>query len=173
MNFEKMPKKENIIPQKEKESSGEYNPNTHLMDSALKVLKNGSDVYNALKNQGDEDEIKRRIEEYSNYNMDSTALAFNGFERYDYLLTSSPAEIKDIYLKDFEPHDSRYYLGSVLTGISRQCEINGFFQAMNSKENILSEDLLKKIEIVTKIVEAKQEIIKEAEKNNSTKEDLQ
>jgi hypothetical protein len=127
-----------------------------VLEEANKSIISGSEVFNALKNEGG-DAVQRRIDSLSAdfYTNSSIVRSLIGLEKYENILSASPEEIKDIYYKDFEGQNSIHEIGAVLSGINSESFKEGFFNALNNRPNELSEKLSLKAKIIDKILSAR------------------
>lgn len=127
-----------------------------VLEEANKSIISGSEMFNALKNEG-EDVVQRKIDSLSaDFYMNSSIVrSLIGLEKYENILSASPEEIKDIYYKDFEGQNSIHEIGAVLSGINSESFKEGFFNALNNKPNELSEKLSLKAKIIDKILSAR------------------
>jgi hypothetical protein len=130
--------------------------NENISDEALKSLKSGEDMFRALNNEGG-DAVQRRIDSLSNDERQKSNIlrSLEGLTQYEYLLKATPEEIKNIYYKDFEDHNSIHYIGSVLSGINSEAFKKGFFNTLNNRPNELDDTLSLKIKIIDKILTAR------------------
>lgn len=117
-------------------------------------LEKGKKVYLALKSENDaEKKIQNRLEDFNEKQSDLLHSIKTSFMN---ILTMDDKNLKETYNKYFEPQNSKYYLGSVLTAIYSRAFKEGFILAKNGDmDGTISEDLSNLIKIAEKLLQVK------------------
>lgn len=153
---------------KEVQNENKENSREGYLDELTRRMKSGEQVYLALKQDGGEDAINRKIKSFDN--KDSRQLLTSINSTFTGLSNASDEEVKNSYLKYFEPQTSKNYLGSVLTALDSKAFQEGFFNARNGKSSEgLSEDLSNLAKIAERLINVGKKVEEEKESKNESK----
>lgn len=116
----------------------------NILNDCKESFNSWKEYFNAIS--WDQKKIDSKIESFSYYKNSS-----NFITNFYYLDNATEEELKDAYLKYFEPQNSPYYLWGLIADINSEAFRKWFFEAMNWKDTWFDENFNKKASVIQKL----------------------